>query len=290
MFKKNDIQALIFKKTRYLQKLKEQQALRGLDTPASILLEIEDLEIELDNLQAELIGLADAAGQEALTRIDSRQLPLPETKPSAALFPRSPLLKNGERFLSRFTIEGFIGRGGFSDTYLAWDQAQDREVVVKRLPLAQQQQDFLKRFVAREVKIAQKLAPLNIPGLVKTYEVIQAEDEVCLVQESLPSRSLHHRIRDKGIIDIEEAMKTIVQVAQTLARLHQYGFVHGDIKPLNIMLRSPGNPVVIDLGAGRFFDEALEPQHVVYSALYSPQEWLTGQPVDGPGLMFSLWA
>ncbi|MCB9078277.1 MAG: serine/threonine protein kinase [Anaerolineaceae bacterium] len=279
MDRKADLQALIVNKSRRWQKLKEQQALKGIDTPAHVLIELEDLAIEMDRLQAELIDLpaAFAAG------IGQNEVNLPPLEPLAAAeaVNRLPLLKNGSRFMYRFTIEGFIGRGGFSDVYLAWDQVKDEAVVVKRLPRPANQADFLNRFVEREIKIARRLAPLTINGLVKTYEIIQGDGEVCLVQERQPGRSLHQRLRDKVLIDETEAVETTIKVSQTLAELHRHNLVHGDIKPLNIVLRAPGQPLVIDLGAARFFNEALEAAQIVFSLPYAAPELLTGQPVDG---------
>ena len=51
MSRQNDIKKLISKNERRLQKLKEQNAKMGLNTPAEILTEIEDIEAEIDALK-----------------------------------------------------------------------------------------------------------------------------------------------------------------------------------------------------------------------------------------------
>ncbi len=58
----DDIRNLIRNHNRRLQKLKEQQALHGLDTPPKILLEIEDIEAELEQLQRELKEIENDTG------------------------------------------------------------------------------------------------------------------------------------------------------------------------------------------------------------------------------------
>ncbi|MCB0197578.1 MAG: serine/threonine protein kinase [Anaerolineae bacterium] len=286
MERKADLQALIINKSRRLQKQKEQQALKGIDTPAHVLIEIEDLEVEIEQLQADLIALREASDAELEN--DSQNSPPVEAAPPEETVNRLPVLQNGSRLLNRFTIEGFIGRGGFSDAYLAWDQVKDCEVVVKRLPISATSPDFLKRFVDREIKVARRVAPLDIPGLVKTHEVIQTPDDVCLVQERLPGRSLHHRIRDKVLLDEPEAIETAIKVSQTLSQLHRHKIVHCDVKPLNIVLRAPRHPILVDLGAARFFGEQLAEAQVVFSVPYAPAELLTGQPVDGRVDMYAL--
>ncbi len=50
----DDIRKLITNYTQRLQKLKEQQALYGIDTAPHILLEIEDIEAKIKQLQIEL--------------------------------------------------------------------------------------------------------------------------------------------------------------------------------------------------------------------------------------------
>lgn len=54
MSRQNDIKRLILKHNRRLQALREKQALYGLETPVSILTEIEDIETEIKKLQVEL--------------------------------------------------------------------------------------------------------------------------------------------------------------------------------------------------------------------------------------------
>ncbi len=62
MTRQDDIRNLIRNHNRRLQKLKEQQALHGLDAPPKILLEIEDIETELEQLQTELIETENDTG------------------------------------------------------------------------------------------------------------------------------------------------------------------------------------------------------------------------------------
>lgn len=56
--RKEDITRLITNSSRRLQKLKEQQALQGISTDPATLIQIEDIEAELEKLQAELDRLA----------------------------------------------------------------------------------------------------------------------------------------------------------------------------------------------------------------------------------------
>ncbi|MCL4300063.1 MAG: hypothetical protein KJ077_30295 [Anaerolineae bacterium] len=55
-----DIEKLIELNLRRLQKLKEQQALKGLNTPPEVLIEIEDIEAQLEQLQTHLSQVIEA--------------------------------------------------------------------------------------------------------------------------------------------------------------------------------------------------------------------------------------
>ena len=54
MVSRADIKKFIELDTRRLQKLKEQQALKGINTPPEVLIEIEDIEAKLEQLQVQL--------------------------------------------------------------------------------------------------------------------------------------------------------------------------------------------------------------------------------------------
>ncbi|MBI1876779.1 MAG: hypothetical protein HYR94_00810 [Chloroflexi bacterium] len=56
---RQDLKKLVQNHTRRLLKLREQQALLGLDTPPNVLIEMEDIEARLEELQRELEHLPD---------------------------------------------------------------------------------------------------------------------------------------------------------------------------------------------------------------------------------------
>lgn len=76
----DDLRSLIKNRSRYLQKLKEKQALLGLDKPPSVMIQIEDIEQELAQLQAELNALKETV--EPLSEPVAPPVPAPALPPS----------------------------------------------------------------------------------------------------------------------------------------------------------------------------------------------------------------
>lgn len=104
MSRKTDIQNLIFKHTRHLQKLKEEQALKGQDAEPDLLIEIEDIETQLAQLQAELAALVNESEAMATT-------PVSETKGTKMSEEDKP--KEGNiHFGDHATIRGDVFTGG----------------------------------------------------------------------------------------------------------------------------------------------------------------------------------
>jgi hypothetical protein len=104
MPRKTDLQQLIINYTRRLQKLKEQQALKGQNTEPDLLIEIEDIETQLAQLQAELATLPDEIEQAATTQVR-------ETKGTKMSDEDKPK-EGGIHFGDRTTIHGDVFTGG----------------------------------------------------------------------------------------------------------------------------------------------------------------------------------
>jgi uncharacterized protein YjbI with pentapeptide repeats len=73
MSRRDDLRKQIDNHRRRLQKLEEQQALYGLDTPPHVLIEIEDIKAKIEELRAELKALEDG-GIEAESKIHPFEL------------------------------------------------------------------------------------------------------------------------------------------------------------------------------------------------------------------------
>lgn len=151
-----------------------------------------------------------------------------------------------------YRIERLLGRGGFSDTYLAHHGDTGQEVALK-VPHLHRADDA--EFRARFHQEAQLGARLIHPNLVRILDPGQAFDRPYLAMEYLPGPTLDERLGKDGPLPLEESVTIAMGVAGAMTHAHAHGVVHRDLKPGNILLTGQG-PKVMDLGIARNMDAA----------------------------------
>jgi Tol biopolymer transport system component len=155
------------------------------------------------------------------------------------------------RRLGVFELQGLLGVGGMGEVYRARDTRLGREVAVKILPRAfQDDPDRLVRF-EREARV---LASLNHPHIGAIYGLEEADGLKALVMELVEGDDLSHRIA-RGKIPVDEALRIARQIAEALEAAHEQGIIHRDLKPPNIRVRLDGTVKVLDFGLAK----AMEP-------------------------------
>ncbi|MFN2447905.1 MAG: protein kinase [Vicinamibacterales bacterium] len=164
---------------------------------------------------------------------------------SAARMPLTP----GAR-LGPYEIAALLGQGGMGEVYRARDTALQRDVAIKILPAAvDQDPDRLARFT-RE---AQALAALNHPHIAQVYglQPIDAPSSGhAIVMELVDGPTLADRLAE-GPVSIPETLAFARQIADALDAAHERGIVHRDLKPANIKLTGGGVAKVLDFGLAR---------------------------------------
>jgi serine/threonine protein kinase len=90
-----------------------------------------------------------------------------------------------------------------------------------------------------------------------------------------------------GGIDATEVLGTARSLLAALAYVHQAGIVHGDLKPGNVLLRRPGEAVLVDFGVAQFADGPLHDDRPAGTPLYLAPEQFRGA---GPSTSTDLFA
>ncbi len=156
-------------------------------------------------------------------------------------------IEPGTLIKERYRIVRLLGQGGMGSVYAAADQHLGLQVALKVLrPDVAADVAARQRFM-RESKIA---AQLTHPNIVRTYDTGDSPHGPYLVQELLTGHTLEQEIP----LSSQRALRVALAVAEALAYIHARGYVHGDIKPANIMLAQQEGAeriVLLDFGIAR---------------------------------------
>lgn len=169
----------------------------------------------------------------------------------------------------RYRLLEWFGGGGEGEVWTAVDTLTSEAVAVKRVPIARPSD--LPR-LRREVTA---LRWLRLPGVVELRDEWVENDSFFLVEEWVEGQPY---LGATGRADWDAVAPTTLALLGTLARCHEAGIVHGDLKPPNILVRPDGRPVVLDFGiaAGRALPA--RPAGVSGTESYmAPEVWSGGQ-------------
>ena len=157
-----------------------------------------------------------------------------------------------ELIAGRYRVGRAVGRGGMGTVWLCRDEMLDREVAVKQvghLP-GESAPD-----VARGLREARSSAALNHENVVSVFDVVEEGEQIWLVMEYVPSRTLREILVQEGPLSPERAAAIGAQVADGLAAAHARGTVHRDVKPGNILVGQSGIAKISDFGIARMDGE-----------------------------------
>lgn len=180
--------------------------------------------------------------------------------------PVNTLLQGG-----KYRIIRFINSGGFGCTYEAVHVMLDKRVAIKEF--------FVKDFCNRDestahvtvgtiskkglveklrnkfIDEAKSLCQLHHPGIVSVSDVFNENGTAYFVMDYIEGKSINDMLKDEGAMPEKRAVRYICQIVDALKCVHKNNRLHLDIKPSNIMIDSNDNPVLIDFGASKQYDE-----------------------------------
>ncbi len=158
----------------------------------------------------------------------------------------------GRSLEGRYRILERIARGGMSTVYAAVDERLDRLVAVKVMSAALSSDPAFSDRFAREARAAARLTHLNAVCVYdQGHELGPDGHHVFLVMELVEGRTLRELLRDRGRLDVAEAVSIMEPVLSALSAAHRAGLVHRDVKPENILLSDDGVVKVADFGLAR---------------------------------------
>ena len=191
------------------------------------------------------------------------------------------------RRLKHYEIRQKIGVGGMATVYQARDTRSGAIVAVKVMhPHLAENQQYIERF-RRE---AQTAMALDSPHVVRVLEFDHEGGVHFLVMEYVAGVTVQQLIQERGGLPIHQAVDIAAQVASGLTAAHQYGIVHRDIKPQNVMITPDGTVKLMDFGIARSSAMGTMTQTGVFmgSPHYVSPEQAEGKRVDIRSDIYSL--
>ncbi len=189
--------------------------------------------------------------------------------------------------VGRYSVEEHLGGGGMGVVYKARDPELDRPVALKFLPPHLATSDEAERRFVREARAA---SALDHPHIATIYEVGKSEEGLRFIAMAFyEGETLKEKLARKERLPVEEAVRYAEQIATALARAHDTGIVHRDVKPANVMVTKNGDVKLLDFGlAMAAADTRLtKPGQQLGTAAYMSPEQAEGEQV-GPAT--DLWA
>ncbi|MDQ6821210.1 MAG: protein kinase [Actinomycetota bacterium] len=198
-------------------------------------------------------------------------------------------MTNATLIAGRYRIEGRLGVGGMSTVHLAFDQRLERYVALKLL--AEHLADDA-TFVSRFRREALSAARLVHPNIVQVFDF--GFDELAhqhfIVMEHVPGYSCAELLRDRGHLDVDQAVDIITQACRGLDYAHRNGVVHRDVKPGNLLVSDSEVVKLADFGIARATDQSSITQvgSVLGTAAYLAPEQARGDEAGPRADIYSL--
>jgi eukaryotic-like serine/threonine-protein kinase len=167
----------------------------------------------------------------------------------------------GQVISGKYALTRVIGRGGMGAVWLARNTVLDVDVAIKLI----RRNAGTAEASSRLLQEARAAAKLGHESIVRVFDFGESElGDPFIVMEVLDGASLRTVIHDRGRLEAEEAVRTLLPIASALAAAHEKGIVHRDLKPDNVVLVADGRkrvPKVVDFGIAKLRVDDVE-RHV----------------------------
>jgi len=177
-----------------------------------------------------------------------------------------------------------LGKGSYAIVRAASSKKHKRRVAIKIISKKKAPEDYLTKFLPREIQVLKRLRHANCISLL---EAIETNTRIYLIMNLAENGDLLEYIRERGPMPDDDARRYFRQLIYATEYFHTLGIVHRDLKCENLLLDINFNVVVSDFGFAR--GQMVIPetgkrrlsQTFCGSYAYAPPEILRGIAYDG---------
>lgn len=182
-----------------------------------------------------------------------------------------------ERRLGPFVLKERLGEGGMGTVFRATHAESRRAVAIKVLSAKAAGN---KRIVARFARELEILKALKHPHIVRCYGGGRQGNDIYLVMELVTGGSLAGLIKRRGRLPWEAVIDYGLQICDGLAYAHDWGVIHRDLTPANLLLTEDGQIKIADFGIARvqYGKRLTAAKHTLGTVAYMSPEQIRGEP------------
>jgi len=155
--------------------------------------------------------------------------------------------KLGQRF-GPYVLDAYLGAGAFKSVYKARNEKTGEVPTSVAVGFPHQQDE---EGIAELVKEFTVLSRLVHPNVLRVYAVERQEGTSFLVMEYVEGETLRARLRQRGCLPQDEALRCVGLLTEALAYAHAAHVLHRDVKPENVLVAPNGTPKLLDFGVAR---------------------------------------
>ncbi len=193
----------------------------------------------------------------------------------------------------RYHILESLGQGGMAVVYKAYDTSLDINVAIKFIRTERLSPEVAEKSLKRFKIEAQKTAKLTHPNIIPVTDYGDFNGVPFLVMRYIEGGKTLKSMLGKQI-PWQEAVQTILPIAEALDYAHKNHIVHRDVKPSNILITKDGIPMLSDFGIAKVIEEEETLDGLTTAGMdigtpeyMAPEQW-EGKKVDGRADIYAL--
>ncbi|OGD27111.1 MAG: hypothetical protein A2V57_10040 [Candidatus Aminicenantes bacterium RBG_19FT_COMBO_65_30] len=156
--------------------------------------------------------------------------------------------------LKHYRVETQLGKGGMGVVYRARDTRLDRLVALKTITPGLVANPERRSRLLLEARSA---AAISHPAIAQVYDIDEVDGILFIAMEYVDGRTVSKLIAD-GELDLLGAIEIALQISEGLAKAHDAGILHRDIKSDNIMVTRDGHAKLLDFGLAKLLEPGAE--------------------------------
>lgn len=199
--------------------------------------------------------------------------------------------KKEPKVVGSYLVGEVLGKGAYAKVKEGVNVNTQQRVAVKILNKRQLRKiPNGEENVKLEIEIHQKLDHRNIVKFIESFAIAE-KNKLYIILEFLDGGSVQDLLEQApdGRLPPEQARCYVYQLLEALEYLHNFGVVHRDIKPGNMLLTTTGQMKLADFGVSQWISKVDPNSGTQGSPAFQPPEVASGQQ-RAAGPLGDIWA